>query len=272
MYKKVLGKKKHIVGSIFFLLIFGCVNSTFAQEADEWQYEFGIYGWLPDIEGQLQYGLPIGPDDGSISIDSSQILDSLDFTFMSAFEARRNRLSFFTDLIYLNVSNTKDTEIRLGSGPGPGLPVDASVGLDLKAWIVSGMVGYDLVQTEQVRFALIGGVRYLDLSGDTDLSINGPLPPTPPPANLSGSAGLWDGIVGIRGAIMANQSWYFPYYADIGAGDSEITWQLYAGVGYAFKWGDIKLGYRHLHYDQGKDKLIQDMKFKGPLLGVSFRF
>ena len=71
---------------------------------------------------------------------------------------------------------------------------------------------------------------------------------------------------------MANQSWYFPYYADIGAGDSEITWQLYAGVGYAFKWGDIKLGYRHLHYDQGKDKLIQDMKFKGPLLGVSFRF
>src|SRR5210317_259347 len=104
MYKKVLGKKKHIVGSIFSLLIFGCVNSTFAQEADEWQYEFGIYGWLPDIEGQLQYGLPIGPDDGSISIDSSQILDSLDFTFMSAFEARRNRFSLFTDLIYLNVS------------------------------------------------------------------------------------------------------------------------------------------------------------------------
>jgi hypothetical protein len=45
-----------------------------------------------------------------------------------------------------------------------------------------------------------------------------------------------------------------------------------AGVGYGFNWGDITLTYRHLYYDQSGDKLIQNLAFSGPAVGVNFHF
>jgi hypothetical protein len=44
------------------------------------------------------------------------------------------------------------------------------------------------------------------------------------------------------------------------------------GVAYTFQWIDVTLAYRHLYYDMKGDKLIQDMRFSGPALGVTFRF
>ena len=44
------------------------------------------------------------------------------------------------------------------------------------------------------------------------------------------------------------------------------------GIAYSFSWIDVSLAYRHLYFDQGSDKLIQDMRFSGPALGVTFRF
>jgi hypothetical protein len=34
----------------------------------------------------------------------------------------------------------------------------------------------------------------------------------------------------------------------------------------------VSFVYRHLYYDQKGDNLIQDMRFSGPALGVTFRF
>jgi hypothetical protein len=45
-----------------------------------------------------------------------------------------------------------------------------------------------------------------------------------------------------------------------------------AGIAYGWSWGSVQLMYRHLYYDQRNDKLLQDMHFSGPALGVSFRF
>jgi len=67
---------------------------------------------------------------------------------------------------------------------------------------------------------------------------------------------------------MLNENWYLPYYVDIGAGDSDLSWQLFGGIGYQFNWGNIKLGYRYLKYDQDDDEFLQDFEFYGPILGV----
>ena len=88
----------------------------------------------------------------------------------------------------------------------------------------------------------------------------------------SESESLLDGIVGVRGAIKLSEHWYLPYYADIGTGQSDLTWQLLGGVGYRFGWGDIKLVYRHLAYEMDGDKHLEDLTVSGPLLGVGFRF
>ena len=63
-----------------------------------------------------------------------------------------------------------------------------------------------------------------------------------------------------------------PYYFDIGAGDSDLTWNAFAGLAREYNWGDLLIAYRHLEYDQGSDSLMQDFSFSGPLIGARFRF
>jgi len=261
-----------LAAAILLFMMFCGVNSVAAEStasADQWQYNLAIYGWLPSIDGTLNYNVP--PDSGgSVSVDASDILENLNFVFMGAFESRYNKISFAADLIYMDISNSSSTVIDVG--PEQGEQLNVYGGLSLTAWVVTGIVGYDVVQNDRTRVALIGGVRYLTLDADTDIAIYGPGPENPPPHHLSGSKDLWDGIVGVRGAFLLNKNWYIPYYGDIGAGDSDLTWQLYAGIGYMFNWGDIVLGYRYLEYDEGNDKLLHDLKLYGPLLGVKFKF
>jgi opacity protein-like surface antigen len=263
-------RKQPLVAAVCLLLMFCFVNYAAAQETDKWQYEATLYLWLPSIDGDLKYTLPGGG--GTLPIDASEVLDSLDMTFMVAFEARYNKLSFATDFIYLDLSNSKNTVIPIGP-----VAVDVNAGLSIKGWTVTGIVGYDMVQTDRVRLAVIGGVRYFTLDADLDInrSLDLPSPPFSPSTkshHFSESTDLWDGIVGVRGSIMLNEHWYLPYYADIGTGDSDLTWQLFGGIGYMFNWGDIKLGYRYLKYDQDDDKFFQNFTFDGFLLGVGFRF
>jgi len=256
--------KEASMAAAVFLLLFCFVNNAGAQEADTWQYELTIYGWLPSIDGTMKYDVP--PSDGdNVSVDVSDILDSLNFVFMGTFVAQKNKLSYAADLIYMDLSNSTSTNITIGPGEGESVGVHAGVGL--KTWVVTGHVGYDVMQTDKARMAVLGGVRYLDLSADLDYTIG-----AQPTNYLSGSEDFWDFIVGIKGSIMLNEKWYIPYYADIGTGDSEMTWQLYAGIGYKFSWGDIRLAYRYLEYDQDDDKLLQDLKLYGPQLGIGFRF
>lgn len=273
MRKTKFNKATSLAAAILLFVVFWGVNSIAAESsasADKWQYEFTIYGWLPSIDGTVKYDIP--GTGGSVGVDASDILDALEFTFMGLFQARKNKLSFGVDFIYADFSNSRSTNINFSPGPGPGVPLSVSAGIGLEALAVTGTVGYDVVQTTKARMALIGGVRYLDVSTDLDITVNGPLPPTPPPAHLSGSKDFWDGIVGLKGVYMLTPNWYIPYYADIGAGDSKLTYQLYAGIGYMFSWGDIKLGYRYVEYKQDDDKLVQDLQLYGPQVGIGFRF
>jgi hypothetical protein len=149
---------------------------------------------------------------------------------------------------------------------GPGVPITASASLDLTTWIISGGIGYDIVQADRGSLAVFGGARYLNADIDAGITL---------PARTvarSQSAELWDGIVGVRGAINLGEHWYIPYHGDIGTGDSDLTWQLFTGIGYRFSWGNIRLGYRYLKYEQDEDKALQDLELSGPVMGVGFRF
>jgi hypothetical protein len=63
-----------------------------------------------------------------------------------------------------------------------------------------------------------------------------------------------------------------PLHADVGAGDSSVTWQLSAGVGYSFSWGDLLLVYRHLELEHDPVDVVERMGLSGPAIGASFRF
>ena len=143
----------------------------------------------------------------------------------------------------------------------------ASVDLDMKSWILNGGVGYDLTQTDKGVISIVGGVRYFNVEVDTEVSLGGLQL-----SGFSGSEGLLDGIIGLRGFARLGENWFMPFHADIGAGGSELTYQLYGAVGYRFGWGDVRLGYRYLKYDLEDDMVMTDMALSGPIFGVGFRF
>jgi hypothetical protein len=64
------------------------------------------------------------------------------------------------------------------------------------------------------------------------------------------------------------------YYADVGTGESDLTWQAVLGVAYQFGWGKLFANYRHLDYDFGDTKNFSDLSlaFSGPTVGARFDF
>lgn len=132
--------------------------------------------------------------------------------------------------------------------------------------------GYRFHHSANLDASLLAGLRYLTIDSSASLAIDGPLPPELPKRTVSASADIWDGVLGFRGRITFDDHWFAPYYADLGAGDSERTWQAMGGVGYRASWGETILVYRHLEWDQGNDGLLQSLGFSGPALAFKFDF
>jgi len=137
---------------------------------------------------------------------------------------------------------------------------------DLTAWLVSGYAGYNMIDNAQGRLDVMAGVRYFSLELDVDLFVNNRN------KNVSPSSEFTDALVGVKGYINLSENWYLPYLFDIGAGDSDLTYQAEASIGYRFDWGNILATYRYVHYEADGEKLVKDFDMYGPKIGVSFNF
>jgi len=201
-------------------------------------------------------------------------------------EPRRGRWSFFGDYIYLKFSTSK-SDIRavdFNAGAPAVNPFATTVnrGTDssIKGDVLTLAAGYRLAGTAESPFDVIGGLRYFGVTAKTSWDLSAAVA-GPGPGQTFAAAGsasrkedLWDAVIGVRGRAKLADRWFLPYYLDVGAGSSKLTWQALAGISYAFGWGEVTLAYRHLFYDQKSDKLplLQDFNFSGPMAGATFRF
>ena len=241
---------------------------------DAWQWRASIYGWFPGIAGDTQF--PSGASGPSIDASTGDVLSALKFTVMGAFEGRRGDWGFFTDVIYVDLggskSGSRDFEVgRVGLPAG----VDVDANLDIKAWIWTLAGSYSLSSTPQNTTQMLFGTRMLNMNQTLDWSLNGDIGSTKLPGRSGRSEAEgtnWDAIVGVKGvaALGAKRRWVLPYYVDAGAGESQLTWQALAGVGYSFKWGTTTLGWRYLDYEMKSDSAIDNINFSGPYMGVTF--
>ncbi|HBH30192.1 MAG TPA: hypothetical protein DDX99_15375 [Desulfofustis sp.] len=251
-----LTAKKSITGAVgAVLLLVAAGGAVSAAESGGWHNEITIYGWLTDIGGTTRFS---DINNNDISVDVSDIIANLNMVLMGNYVGKTGRWSIIGDLVYVNLSDSSTTDTALGG---------AAINLDITSWLLTGAVGYDLIQSDQVLVAAVAGVRYIDVQTDATLSLNGARL-----ADASESEGVTDGIIGLRGEFMLGEHWFIPYYADAGTGGTDVSYQLFGGVGYRFGWGDVRLGYRYLDLDFSDDKLLQDLNMGGPVLGVGFRF
>jgi hypothetical protein len=231
---------------------------------DQWEFEATLYLWTPDIDTTTQSGT-----DANISFND--IYKNLDMTFMGNFGGRKDKWSFLVDEVYMKISDSDSGSFK---GPILGASWDLDLDVSLKSSITTLTGGYNIYDEGGTIFDVIAGARYTWVEIDAQLKANsaGLLPAVSRKLNESDSDGVWDGVVGAKGHYAINENWYLPYYADVGTGQSDLTWQALAGVGYKFGWGDVTAAYRYLDYEFDSDYLVKDMTVKGPVFGATWRF
>jgi len=249
--------------------------------ADRWTFSITPYLWVPNINGTLKYSVPPGiSGSAEVEVGPNDYLENLRLAFMISGEVRKERWSVFTDVIYLDFSS-EDSSVKSINFGGNLVSSSANVSTSssLRGMVWTLGTGYAVLPGRPVDLDVFGGLRYFGLHASTDwqltVAVTGPGggQTFPRAGSISERADLWDGIVGVKGRVWLGRSnWSIPYYLDVGTGSSSLTWQGMLGVAYSFKWGGMTLAYRNLYYDQNGDKLIQDMRFSGPALGVTFRF
>jgi hypothetical protein len=242
----------------------------------DWQWNATVYLWLPSLGGETSF--PPDGDGPSIDVSADAILDSLNFAFMGAFEGRRGPWGLATDVIYLDLGASEKATRDFGIGQAD-IPasVNADLSLDMTGWLWTLAGSYAIVQQDGLSVNVLAGARMLDLQEDLRWNLNGDISSLPV-MDRSGSAHAkdtqWDAIVGVKGRMTfgADRQWYVPYYLDVGTGDSDLTWQGMAGVGYSFDSIDVTGVWRYLDYDLGDSTPIKSIDFNGPAVGVTFRF
>ena len=245
------------IRKIVALILFSCSMTTipaYAQSGDSWQYSAAINLWGAGIQGTAQNG-------NTIDVGFSDILDNLDMTFMGTLEGRKGQWSWIADVLYLSVSTDESSDVSTPAGPVTG---KVDVGVD--GWVWNLLAGYNLSNSEGGVSDLVFGARYMKMETGLNLNIGG--------AGRGGSASgsVWDGVVGIRGRANLQGNWFVPYYADIGTGQSDLTWQVLGGFGYKYNWGDMTLAYRHLEWEFDTDVPLADVNFSGPIIQAKWHF
>lgn len=221
----------------FFLI---STNPVAAQE-DDWEFTANPYMWYASVGGKSATG-------GDIDVDASDLIDTLDLAFSGNVQAHKGKWSFLTEVLFLDIDERT-----------------SGIDVGLRNWIVTPAVGYNLIKDENLTLDILGGARCFWLKAKLDLSdLGGP--------RLSDSGDVWDGIVGLKGELNLTEKWSMPFYMDIGAGGTDMSWQASGGLAYKLEKCDLFMGYRYLEFDFDKNDAIDDLDISGPYVGIKIPF
>jgi hypothetical protein len=255
--------------------------------ASGWTFSVTPYAWLPTISTRYSY---TGPREGTvtntISSGVGDYISKLNFGLMLGGEARYDRFSIMTDLVYANASLTTSdshfSSVNLTSGPitiPRELQLSTGSRLSTAIWSVAG--GYTLLQGDWGNLDAVAGIRTLFLGSRTNYVLAADIlaPDRTIALARTGSVSFGrtevEGIGGVTGRInIPNSKFYLPFYFDAGGGGVPVTWQVYAAIAYkATNWIDLSAGYRYLAFDGGdKTRGVEKLDLGGAILTVNFRF
>ena len=246
-------------GLVPLLIVFLMAGSAFAvaqeKSADQWQYDFEVYGWLPQID------ITTATDD-NITLTLKDLLKNLDMMAMFDFGARKDKWSMSADILYMNLGATEET-----TGNIIDRPVTLEVDVDLRAFITTVHGGYQFAGNDKNQLDVIAGIRYLYLRLPLEFNLGNRTKKV-----IVGGDPNWNGIVGLQGVRTINDKWYFDYYGDIGTGDADFTWQTKLGFGYHFNKFTGTFGFRYLRWNFDKKGDLDNLYIIGPYVGAKWFF
>jgi hypothetical protein len=258
-----------------------------------WKFQFTPYAWTPWVTGDAVVR------GRSFSVDETpvDVLEHLDFAWMSYMQARRGAYTFFTDIIYADIGNSDSLVRSHRFSPHVSGTLGAALSADYSYWTVEGGVmgelaryklGHGPAETDS-SLELLGGLRYWHQELDVDVSLAGTL-------NIDGliisgdralakSGGVeWvDPFIGARFLYSPSPGEEIMVRGDIGGFGwaSKFTWQAIATYNWFLcDFGSLTLdgyaGWRALYVDYTEGSGIERYEFdvlqQGPVVGFTGRF
>jgi len=227
-----------------------------AVQPNGWTFSFAPYFWVAGLDGKTQvFGLPTV----DINQNFSDILKDLDFAFMAAGDARYDRFSVFTDIIYARITTDAATP--------RGVVADE---VDVKSVTFSALlgVGYTVYEDPKARLDVVAGARYWH--AETTIGLSGGLIGN---VSRTDSANWVDGVAGIKGNYSLTDTVYLTGWGMIGGGGADLDWDVLAGIGYKFNdTVSAVAGYRALGVNYSNDGFTYDVIEHGPIFGAIIRF
>jgi len=260
------------------LLLTAVLVARPAAAADEtsgpWVFEAYLSIFVPtNVSGLDNFPPPPGGDDVSVSNG----VVSLNSAFIGGFAARHDRWGVYSYLIYMDLVGTRSGSdvIDIGGRPLPGqTTATAHLRMRDSYGLLAGT--YRLVTDPGRPLDLVFGARLFDQHRTLDWQVSGNVGSLPP-SSLSGSRSVsqsgGDAILGLTGRFgPTGRGWFAPYYLDVGTGNSNLTWQVNAGVGYGWGWGETVVGWRYMYYKFPADRQIDSVGLNGPVFILLFRW
>jgi len=230
-------------------VLLATASGLIAQD-DKWSFEVTPYFWAAGIEGDVttadgtEYDVDMSFDDLFDAVDAGA-------GFMAV--ARSNTFVVFGQFDYVGMDSD-----QLDPAPAGGsLQTDSFLG-ELAA-------GWQIQPFERSTIDLMGGVRYAWVKNEIDITGVG---------SGEDSIDIVDGVFVVRPTFHLTGKWSINSTFDIGAGDSDLTWQVQPSIQYQINDSlAVRAGYRRVHYDvEGDHGNTFDAAFQGFLVGVSVMF
>jgi hypothetical protein len=121
-----------------------------------WRFEITPYLWAAGLDGDVKVGrLPAT----GVEATFSDLVDVLDIALMTTFAGHRDRGGFLVDAICIDLTDTVSTPDNACG--------DADVGLTQQMYSAAGTWR---VSEGKAPVTILGGVRYVDLAGDLELT------------------------------------------------------------------------------------------------------
>ncbi len=125
------------------------------------------------------------------------------------------------------------------------------------------------MRTDKTKWEALAGLRYT--SQDNHTKVNG--------ISVVDVTENWtDFFIGTRNYTKLSEKWAFIGRADIGAGGSDMIWNVALMADYRVnEWCSVFIGYKWMDYDYdngktGADTYTYDVLQQGPLLGLNIHW
>lgn len=249
------------------LILSGSPAQAQSQEASKdkslagdagWRLSITPYVWALGIRGSVVHdNTPLG----EVRLSPGNVLSSLKFGGMVVAQLNRGRLGLSVDAMYGELGDTSSTVVRQAS-------LSSSTSTTLS--IVTVAPTYRIYESAAISLDGLAGVRFLQQSMRSTITS----PQLAGPVTLKSSQSVTDAVVGLKGAWRLGASdYYVPFYLDVGAGEmSSFTSQAYIGLGRSFKWGDLSVVVKNVHYQFNQSRNTLDLNLLGLAVGATFRF